>query len=268
MFKLSKMLRKIGVALAVSAAAITSHAAVTTQLGFLIDASGSIGSTNFATMRSGYAAALSALPTDGSVEVSVYTFASGTSQVVAPTVITNVATRDVVIGLINGMVFTGGSTNTSAGIDAISAAMIGSASYSSGIASVINIATDGVPNSTSAAIASATAAKARGIDALTAEAIGTGVNFNFLRDLVFSPLSGPCDDCGIILPLGGTPPNPMTSQPWVLPVNSFDDFPKAINAKVQAIVNPTPEPGTLALLGIAAAALVAGKRRAARKNQD
>lgn len=267
MFKLSKILRKIGVALAVSAAAITSaHAAVTTQLGFLIDASGSIGTTNFNTMRSGYAAALGALPTDGSVELSVYTFASGTVQVVAPTVISSTAIRDSVISLINGMGYTGGGTDTAAGINAITAAMVGSSSYSSGLASIINIATDGVPNSTSAAIVAATAAKAAGIDALTAEAIGS-VNFNFLRDLVFSPLAGPCNDCGTILALGATPPNPMTSAPWVLPVNTFDDFPTAINAKVQAIVNPTPEPGTLALLGIAAAALAAGKRRAARRDR-
>jgi PEP-CTERM motif len=42
----------------------------------------------------------------------------------------------------------------------------------------------------------------------------------------------------------------MTSNPWVLPVNTFDDFGTAINAKVQAIVNPTPEPGILMLLSL------------------
>ena len=58
MSTLSTLLRRTGAALALAAASLASHAAPTTQLGILIDASGSIGTTNFNTMRSGYAAAL------------------------------------------------------------------------------------------------------------------------------------------------------------------------------------------------------------------
>ena len=54
MLTLSKFLRHIGSALALAAASLATHAApVTPQLGFLIDASGSIGSSNFQTMRNG-----------------------------------------------------------------------------------------------------------------------------------------------------------------------------------------------------------------------
>ena len=71
MLTLTKVLRHAGSALALAAASLASYAApVTTQLGFLVDASGSIGATNFNTMRSGYAAALAALPTDGSMPAS------------------------------------------------------------------------------------------------------------------------------------------------------------------------------------------------------
>jgi hypothetical protein len=78
------------------------HAAPTTQLGFLVDASGSISARNFQIMRQGYAAALAALPTDGSIEVSIYTFANGAVQVVAPTVVTAASLAGIVAAA-NGM---------------------------------------------------------------------------------------------------------------------------------------------------------------------
>lgn len=249
-----KLIRRLLAPLALGLAAIAGTSAfaapVTTQLGFLWDESGSISGAQFTLMKSGYAAALGALPTDGSVEITVYSFATGSSQIVAPTVIDSVATRNAVVALINGNGQSGGSTNMAAGISAIAAAMKNSANYSAGLASIINIATDGAPNNGPDTVTAAAAAKALGIDALTAEAIGSGADTGFLRDIVFSPLSGPCNNCGTVLPVNSVPTNPMTSTPWVLPINSFDDFGTAINAKVQAIVNPTPEPGILMLLSL------------------
>ncbi|MFN7726746.1 MAG: vWA domain-containing protein [Rubrivivax sp.] len=270
MSNLFHLLRRTGAALALATTALASHAAPTTQLGFLIDASGSIGSTNFNTMRSGYAAALAALPTDGSIEVTVYTFSNSTVQVVAPTVVT-AASLPGIVSSINGMGYTASTTATAAGITAISNAMLASSNYSAGLRSIINVATDGQPNDGSSnpsgnAITAATNARNNGIDALTAEAIGS-FNSNFLLDLVFSPLTGPCDNCGVLLPDGSTPTNPMTSTPWVLQVNSFDDFPTAINAKVQAIVNDVPEPGALALSGLALLLVAVQRRRASAAQQ-
>lgn len=267
--KLTRLLRGASATVALAMAAFTASAVPTTQLGFLIDASGSIGSSNFNTMRSGYAAALGALPTDGSIEVTVYTFASGTVQVVAPTVVTAGSLAGIVAA-VSGMVYTQGITNTAAGIAAISNAMVGSVNYSVDLRSIINMATDGVPNdgsgaagSQSNAVAAAVASKAAGIDALTAEAINMTANAaDALRDIVFSPLTGPCNNCGVVLPDGSIPTNPMTSTPWVLAVNNFNDFPVAINAKVQAIVNRTPEPGSVALVALALVAVGAQSRRA------
>lgn len=266
MIKISKLLRQLAAAFAVTSAALSANAAVTTQLGFLWDESGSISSSNFNLMKQGYAAALAALPTDGSIEVTIYGFSTGTEVIVAPTVINSVAARTAVVNAINANTQSNGLTNTASGITDITRAMVSSSNYSSGLASIINIATDGEPTTGGNSVDAAIASEKAGIDALTAEGIALGSSgLNFLKSIVFSPLAGPCSGCGTLLPVNSTPPNPMTSNPWVLPVNTFDDFGVAINAKVQAIVNPTPEPGTLALLGIAVAGLAAGKRRAARR---
>lgn len=252
----TRLVRGTLASLALVTATFSASAAPTTQLGFLIDASGSIGSGNFQTMRQGYAAALAGLPTDGSIEVTIYTFSSGTSQVVAPTVVT-AASIGGIIAAVNSMSYAASSTNTAAGINAITAAMVGSANYSAGLNSIINIATDGIPNSQSAALTAATDSRNAGIDAMTAEAIGS-VDINFLKNMVFSPVAGPCTGCGVEVT---NPSNPMTNAPWVLRVNSFDDFPVAINAKVQAIVNNNlPEPGSIALVGMALGLVVVSRR--------
>lgn len=255
---LSRLLRSTAATLALATATFAASAAVTTQLGFLVDASGSIGTTNFNTMRSGYAAALAGLPTDGSIEVTVYTFATGTVQVVAPTVVTSASLAGIV-SAINAMAYTQGNTATDLGINAIAGAMTGSANYSANLRSIINLATDGVPNSQSAAVAAAVAAQKAGIDAMTAEAIGN-VNIAGLKDMVFSPVAGPCSGCGVEVL---TPNDPMSNAPWILRVNTFQDFPVAINAKVQAIVNRVPEPGALALTGLALGLLAVTRRRSA-----
>lgn len=265
MLKLPKILRYGATALAVAVVSLSAHAAVipvTTQLGFLIDASGSIGVTDFGIIKNGYSNALAALPVDGSIELTVVTFSTGTNIVVAPTVVNAVTLPGILIA-INAMAYSAGLTNTAAGINKIADLMIASTNFALTLSSMINISTDGEPNEPGTvanaqvqAILAAKSAQTRGIDSLTAEAIGNPFDANFLRDIVFSPINGVCTGCGTLLADGSTPPNPMTSNPWVLRVNDFKDFPRAINTKVQvSIGNDVPEPGVLMLMSLGLVAL-------------
>lgn len=261
---ISRFMRGALASLALATATFSASAAPTTQLGFLIDASGSIGTTNFNLMRSGYATALAALPTDGSIEVTIYMFSNGTTVVQAPLVISSAADITNMVTALNNFVYVGGGTATDLGITAIANAMTGSSNFSRNLRSIINLATDGVPNDQAAAVAAATAAQAAGIDAMTSEVVGGSVAAaNAVADMVFSPVCGPSPTCGVVLPDGSIPTNPMTSTPWALQVNSFNDFGVAINAKVQAIVNTVPEPTSFALVGLALGLVAVSRRRQA-----
>lgn len=221
--------------------------ALPTQLGFAIDGSGSVGSVNFGLTRQALANAFAALPTDGSVEVTVVRFSSSAATVVAPALIDSVAARDQLVADTLGIGYFGGGTSASAGIDELVASMTGSAN--SGGDSIINISTDGVFN-VAAAIASAAAAQAAGIDALTAEAIGGFARPNDLVRLVYGPGTSPDDGNGVVLAANAAPGNPLAgAAPWVVPVTDFTTFGDVIDAKVQAIVN-VPAPAMLPLLGL------------------
>ncbi|MEJ2686757.1 MAG: VWA domain-containing protein, partial [Gammaproteobacteria bacterium] len=204
------------------------------QLGFLVDSSGSIGSTNFGTMRDGIAAAFNAvLPTDGSVEVTLVRFASGATTVVTPTVIDSAATRTSVASLVSGMGYTGGGTAMSAGINTLTSQITASANYvGTGNNDIIyNIATDGAPNSQSATIAARNEAINIGLDEFDAEFIGNvGTSgYNFLLNSLVYPQPGH--------------QAPPYSPGFVVPV-SFANFESAYQSKLSAIVNPSiPEPG-------------------------
>lgn len=258
---ISRFMRGALASLALATATFSASAAPTTQLGFLIDASGSIGIANFNLMRNGYISALGALPQDGSIEVTIYTFSSSAAVLVAPLVVSSAADIATITAALNGFSYAGGGTNTADGIRSISGAMLASGNYNAGLRSIINLATDGVPNSQPDAIAAAAAARLGGIDALTAEAVGAAGAAPSIAEMVFSPLCAVNAGCGVVLPDGSIPTDPMTSaNPWVLEINNFADFPVAINAKVQAIVNRVPEPGSVALVGLALGLVVVARR--------
>ena len=263
---LKKSLAVFSLGLALILSSASALAIPVTQLGFILDASGSVSSSNYNLMRSGLNSALAGLPTDSSVEITVVTYATGSSVVVAPTVLTAVSLMGIQ-SAITTHIKTGGGTNTGGGIDTTVAAMIGSANFADpGTTSLINLMTDGVPNSQSAAETASANAATAGIDALSIEAIGSGVSSATAlanQLLVTFPATATIlavNETNISNPLGGS---------WVVPVSDFTALAAVLDAKVQASITPpggtVPEPSTLALFAISLIGfgLSSGKRRRA-----
>ena len=231
--------------LSMAMASLGSQAAIT-QMGFSLDGSGSVSAANYNLLRSGLSDALAGLPLDGSVEITIVAYGSSTSTVTAPTILT-AATLPIIQAAIAGHVKVGGGTDTAGSINSLTTLMTGSASFALGdTRSIMNLATDGEPNSQVAAVAAGAAAFAAGIDALSIEAIGSGVSSpGALANMAAIAFPGPVT----ILPVNSLViPNPLNGS-WVVPVSDFDALGPILAAKVQAAVVPIP--GTAALFAVA-----------------
>lgn len=240
-----------------------AFAAQITQLGFILDGSGSVTTSNYNLLRNGLKDALAALDTDGSVEITITAYGSGTSTVVAPTILTAATLPSIQSAILSHSKY-GGGTDTAGAIRYTTNLMVGSAVFSDPNlrASIINLATDGVPNSQSAAEAAAVYAFGKGIDALSIEAIGSGVNsgsaLNNMLDIAFP---GPAQ----LLAVNETSiPNPL-GKSWVVPVSDFDALAPVLKAKVIASVKPpvsVPDPSSLMLFALGLIGLGLARKRA------
>ena len=242
-------LRKLALA-ALPAAALMAAAApanAVTQLGFVLDRSGSIGSGNWTTIVQGLSAAMSLIPLGGAYEVSVVSFASGATIDVDSALITNAASVAALQAAILGIPFSGGSTDMAAGFASMQTAL----TNDGGIAAdaYVNLATDGVPNDQNAATAARDALIAAGVDNISIEAIGGGVNAAYLQGSICYPQ--PCDT---------TSPYNAPAQGFYIGIASAADFGTAVAEKITVIVN-VPEPISLSLFGLGLAGLGVAMRR-------
>lgn len=272
MKKLKQLARGLYKYIAISALAFGAGSAYADfQLGFALDGSGSVSPSNYQIMQTGLSNAMAALPTDGTVEITVVSYGSGVNTIVSPTVLTAASLAGIQSSIATHSK-AGGFTNTSGALNSLTGLMSGSALFSmSDTTSIINLATDGFPNSQSNSVAAGQAALTAGIDAISIEAIGSGVSSqSALNNLAAIAGPGPVS----ILPVDSTNiPNPVNGS-FVVPVSNFTAFEDIVTAKVVASVTPpmddpvavVPLPGTLTLLmggvfGIGLSRRVTGERR-------
>lgn len=243
-----KGLLKIFAAGALALGLSTPAKAAVIDLGFAIDESGSVSSSNYNLMKQGLAAALNQIPVSGpdTYRIGVVKFDNTAEVVLAPVVLT-AANLASVQSTILGAGKQNGNTNPGAGINLLHSAFI-SAFGSLGDKSLINITTDGVPccsgNEQAIAIAAANDARTAGWDSLSAEMVGSASTTELAQIVFPGPALITNDPTALS--------NPLT-QSFILKVNSFDDYGNAIALKVQKVVTstvPLPAAGWLLIAGI------------------
>ena len=256
--KVSKFIAAPVLALGLAFSAPAANAGVI-QLGFILDSSGSIGASNWNTIKSGLATAINNLiPTDSSYEISVVNFSNTATTVVNHVLVDSVAARTGIANAINAASFIGSTTNMAAAFNAMNTALTGSSQSID--FSYVNFATDGVPVGGADPVGDAIAARNNligtgvgqaGVDNLSIEAIGSGVDASFLQNSICYP--GPCT----IAPTYNFP-----SQGFYIPIASAADFPTAIANKIE-VITQAPEPGMVLVFALGVAGLAAARRKAA-----
>lgn len=242
----------LGLALAAAAAPLQNL-----QLGFLIDSSGSIDDHELGRIRQGYADAFARLPVDGSVDVSFMLFSDEAGPLIRRHV-RSVADRSFLIDQMLHLPRLHGLTHLGRGLNALwREARNRPLGFDQQLPlfTAINIAADGDTEADELAVQAARDARRNGWMSLSAEAIGAGQGgLALLRSMVFSMQAPPAPFQGVVLPLNSVDiPSPWLT-PWVLPVNSADDFGPVIDRKLLGLLQPpvaVPEPGSATLVGIA-----------------
>ena len=191
-----------------------------------IDGSGSITGSDFNLMTTGLADAVkdpSVVPQNGSVELSFIQFGSSVSTVVSPTLINSQASANSVASQLQGIAKDDGTTNMAGAINLCSSLITGSCGTSR---QVINVVTDGEPNSEPDTVSARNAAISAGVGEINAEAVNASSSaFNFLLNQ-------------LVYPQPGIEAPPFTRPGFVIRTASFADFAQAVRGKIGQIVGP------------------------------
>ena len=208
---------------------------VSVQVAFLLDSSGSIGSSNWNIMVNGLADAVAdsrCFPHDGSIELTVVRFGCTADVPVGPVVITSGNADSVAADIADINYWNDGCTCIACAFDEAADALENSPNYSRSLKQAINLVTDGYPDCWGCAVDARdnciddldmTAAQ----DVICCEGIGSGVDMDWLTDEIAFPQPG-CE-----WPIGD--PNPECDG-WVRQVDDAEEFADTICEKLEAIV--------------------------------
>lgn len=230
------------------------------DLGFSLDASGSVGSSNFTLTKNGLSKALEIIPTSGDTQyrIAVTTFSTGVNTIVSPTIITD-ANIGAIKTAIESASYTRGWTNTALAIENLTSLFQNSLGGMNDTA-LLNLTTDGDPTASpgngtgsnyavhqAAAVNAAAVAYAGGVDGISFEAIGAGASTSKMLEIAQPKPSV------LVTDLNNFPD--ATENGFVVPVSSFVEYEAAISAKIRKVVidtggdiDPIPLPAGMPLL--------------------